>query len=281
MDLVLGFVFAIGPFPEGFCQAVEKGEGIFAQGTGAVPTLLDNNRRQAQRANGLAVYPEILGQQSPGAGRIALGGIKPQSDDQKRRIKGLDSVQGLGQRLVIPFTVELFGQRQIQVKSFTLALAQFLFKAGKIGIGKARVTVQGNGEHIGALVKNILLAVAMMVIDIQYGDFAVVAEILGSNSIVIEIAEAPEGPVFGMVARRPDQGIGKPPAVQYLPGRGKGTVYRPTGCRKGIAVNGGKGIDAVIAAQDRRLLGRPRLVADGKDVWIQGFPRPEHRCRPV
>ncbi len=74
-----------------------------------------------------------------------------------------------------------------------------------------------------------------------------------------------------MVARRTHQGVRDPPALQDLPGRGQGAVCGPAGGRIRVSVDRGEGVDAVIARQHRGLLGRPRLVANGKYVWIEGF----------
>ncbi len=41
--------------------------------------------------------------------------------------------------------------------------------------------MNGNGQHIGAFVKNILCAVAMVIINIQHCHFSILAQILGGN----------------------------------------------------------------------------------------------------
>jgi hypothetical protein len=71
-----------------------------------------------------------------------------------------------------------------------LPRADLIGIARKVGKGLARIAVQGAVQHIGALVKNILSAVAVVKIHIQNRDppMTLIAQILSRDGRVIQEA---------------------------------------------------------------------------------------------
>src|SRR5690348_18494653 len=86
-----------------------------------------------------------------------------------------------------------------------LAGTRLVGMAKKIGIFLLRIGMQGDRQHIVALVKDLLRAVAMVIVDIEDGDApgAGVAERLGGNGRVVEEAIAAVEIGAGVMAGRP------------------------------------------------------------------------------
>ena len=99
--------------------------------------------------------------------------------------------------------VNAFRKGYIYVISFSYTLSFFSGETAEVRIREAGMSVYGYGEHIGAGVEYLLLPVAVMVVDIKHGNLAVGAEILGSDSRRVEIAEPAECAGLGVMARRP------------------------------------------------------------------------------
>src|SRR4030095_14686116 len=105
------------------------------------------------------------------------------------------------------------------------------------------MAVDRDGEHVGAVVEDLLLAVAVMVVDVEDRHPAVSRKKIGrdragaeikeaavgarrrlalprKNSArdraVVEITKAAEGARLGVVARRPYQGVGEIGAFEHL-----------------------------------------------------------------
>ena len=71
-----------------------------------------------------------------------------------------------------------------------------------------------------AFVKDVLLAVAVVIVDVQDRHLAEAAEVVGGDS-GIEVAETAEATAFGMVAGRSDECIRDRPPLQNRVGRGQ------------------------------------------------------------
>jgi hypothetical protein len=105
--------------------------------------------------------------------------------------------------------VDVFFERVVDVVVLPGAFASFVLKAAEKRIGKPRMAMDGNSQDVVPSVKDILVSVAMMIIDVQDRYFAIAAEIGRGDRCRIEITESAERPALGMVARRPDEGIGQ------------------------------------------------------------------------
>ena len=140
------------------------------------------------------------------------------------------------------------------------------------------MAVDGDGEHVGAVIEDLLLAVAVVVVDVEDGDAAIAGEQVRRDRRVVEIAEAAEGARLGVVARRPHQGIGEPRPFQHLLRRGQRAVDRRARRQIGVLIERREGVDAVIAGQHRLVLRRPRRIPRGKDVGVDRLLGPRHEA---
>ena len=122
-------------------------------------------------------------------------------------------------------------------------------------------------QHIAALVEDVLGAVAVVVVDIEDGDFpaALVEEGLGSDGGVVQVAVTAHHVAGGMVAWRPAQGEGAVGAV--------GDLLLGTERNLGGAVGGLPG-----AGSDRRAA--VEAVVAELAVQVTGDHPPQGTCRP-
>ena len=82
----------------------------------------------------------------------------------------------------------------------------------------------GHGQYVAALIKDDLLAVAVVVVHIQHRHTPVGAQVMGRHGGGVEVAEAAEGAPLGMVPGRAHQGVGQMAAAQNLLGSGQPAV---------------------------------------------------------
>src|SRR5262245_43284019 len=94
----------------------------------------------------------------------------------------------------------MLGEWQIEIVAGAWADAGLVAEAGEIGIGEARMTVDRHGEHVGARVEDFLLAVAVVIVDVEDGDTAVARQHVGGDRRIVEITEAAESARLGVVA---------------------------------------------------------------------------------
>ena len=57
----------------------------------------------------------------------------------------------------------------------------FIAETAEVGIGEMRMPMDGNSQDIRPVVKDILLAVAMMIINVKDSNLTVGAEVMGRN----------------------------------------------------------------------------------------------------
>jgi hypothetical protein len=136
------------------------------------------------------------------------------------------------------------------------------------------VAVDRHRQHVVALVEDVLLAVAVVVVDVQDRHLAVVRQEVGGDGGVVEVAEAAEAAALGVVARRAHQGIGQGRAVQHLLGGGERAVDGAAGGRPGVAVQRREGVDAPVAGAQPSAPSAALGIADREDV---GIDRPLQR----
>ena len=117
----------------------------------------------------LTDLPHTRRSEQKGARRITLHDVIPDRNHKKLRFELLDDRAGFRQRLEVLAIIRTGAQRKISVISHTFASAFFICVAGKIGIGLKRVSVDGKKVDIFSFIKNILCAIAVMVINIQNG----------------------------------------------------------------------------------------------------------------
>src|SRR3546814_18597376 len=94
----------------------------------------------------------------------------------------------------------------------------------EIRIGEARVAVNRYGEHVAAVVEDVLLPVAVVIVDVQDRRPPELGKVVRGHRGVAEIAEPAEYPTPGMVARRAGPRLSHAAAAQHLVGGRPGAV---------------------------------------------------------
>ena len=117
-----------------------------------------------------AIAREVARREFEEADRIVLEGIDAERDDQRIGSVSVDVFsprRAPGSRLPVRRPRR---HRIVDVASFAPAFAVFVGEAEEIGIGVFRLAVQRDEQHIVAPVEDVLGAVAVMKVDIEYGD---------------------------------------------------------------------------------------------------------------
>ena len=140
--------------------------------------------------------------------------------------------------------------------------------------------------HVGAVIEDLLRAVAMVVVDIEDGDAlgALVEEPLRGDGGVVDVAIAAHEAGAGMVAGRAAEREGRPLATLDQGGRGQRHVIGGFDRGPGAFDEGGAGIEGIIAEQRIDALGgtsprRPR-VGQVKGMAVPSKPEPSTPARP-
>ena len=131
--------------------------------------------------------------------------------------------------------------------------------------------MDGHGQNIGPVIKNILLSVSVMIVNVQNRHPSLFPQILGSRCCAVQVAEPAKGPAFCMMSGRPHKVISNPFPVQQCLCCDQCRINGAPGRRIGIPVNRGKGINAIISRQHGRFTRRAHSVPDGKNIGIKGF----------
>ena len=92
----------------------------------------------------------------------------------------------LFERLQIRGILRARGEGEIVVESESVPCACFCRVASIVGIFKGGVGVDGNRQHIAAIVKNILCPVARVIVHIQDGDLPEARQPLRGDGRVVE-----------------------------------------------------------------------------------------------
>src|SRR5262249_33130234 len=249
-------------------EAREEIPHIGAERAHPVAALLYHEGRIPLLADQVAELLEITRAVRPGAWGVAACGIEARTDNEKSRSEAADAAQSFRNGSTVLIRGDVLGQRNIQIVPGAGANARLVAEAGEIGIGEARVTVDRYGKHIGPDVENLLLAVAVVIVDVENGDPAVAGQEVGSDRTVVEIAEAAEGACLGMMPRRAYQGIGEVGALEHLFRCGECAIDGRAGGEIGIQVERRESVYAVIAGKHRLVLRRPRRVPRGEHIGV-------------
>ena len=154
-------------------EPVEEAAGIGAERPHPVAALLHHEGRVALLADHAAELLEILGAVRPGAGGIAAPGIEAERHHEEGRTEAPDAAQALGDRVAMLLRRDVLGQRDVEIVAGAGARAGLVAEAGEIRIGEARMAVDRDGEHVGAVIEDLLLAVAVVIVDVEDRDAAV------------------------------------------------------------------------------------------------------------
>src|SRR5215813_13642351 len=98
---------------------------------------------------------------------------------------------------------DVLRQRNVEVETSAFANAGLVAETREIGIGEARMAMDRHGQYVGTIIEDLLLAVAVVIVDVEDRDLAVARQQIRGDGAVVEIAEAAEGACLGMMARRP------------------------------------------------------------------------------
>src|SRR5690606_19185476 len=113
-----------------------------------------------------------------------------------------DALERALERGLVLLLADRFRQRDVQVEAAAAALAALVLVAREVRIGRARMTVDRDGQHVGAVVEDVLRAVAVVIVDVEHGDAAALAQPMRGGGRTVEIAEAAEAGALGVMARR-------------------------------------------------------------------------------
>src|SRR5690606_11668102 len=137
-------------------QSREEPPRIPADRRRAVAPFLDDQSRQVEGADQLAIPIEIRGAEAPGSGRVAPGGVEPQRDDEVGRGECADVVERLAEGAPVPVAVELLGERIVPVESEAGARTAFVAEPGEVRVGEGGVTMEREREHVASLPEDVL-----------------------------------------------------------------------------------------------------------------------------
>ena len=102
------------------------------------------------------------------------------------------------------------------------------------------MAVDRDGQDVGAVVEDVLGAVAVVVVDVEDGDLAPSSldEVLRGDRAVAEVAEAAVGVALGVVARGPAEAVDQRVAGEDRRGPRERDVHRGAGGLVGVRLSG-------------------------------------------
>src|SRR5690606_3666118 len=150
----------------------------------------------------------------PRAGRVAHRGVEATGDDQVSGIVAADAVQRFLQRFPVLLRRDRLRQRYVEIEAGTRTGPGLLAEAAEIGIGEAGMAMNRHGQDVGTRVENLLLPIAVMIVDVENRNPAVTAHVIGRDRGVAKIAEAAERAVLGMVAGGAGECVSEPMTLQ-------------------------------------------------------------------
>src|SRR5262249_32081703 len=184
-------------------EAAEEAPHIGAKRAHAITALLHHERGVALLADHASELLEILGSVWPSAGRIASRRVEAGAHHEERRCKPPDAAQSLCHGVSVLLGRDVLRQRNVEVETSAFANAGLVAETREIGIGEARMAMDRHGQYVGTIIEDLLLAVAVVIVDVEDRDLAVARQQVRGDGAVVEIAEAAEGACLGMMARRP------------------------------------------------------------------------------
>ena len=254
-------------------EAGEEIAHIGAERAHPVAAFLHDEGRVALLAQHVAELLEVARAIGPGAGGIAPRGIEPGRHHEEGRAEAADAAERLRHRVPVLLRRDVLRQADVQIVAGAGPDAGLVAKAGEIGIGEARMAVDRDGEHVGARIEDLLLAVAVVIVDVEDGDAPVARQHVGGDRRIVEIAEAAEGARLGVMAWRAHQSVGEVGALEHLLRRGQRAIDRRARGEIGVEIERRERVDAVIAGEHRLVLRRPRRVSRREDVRVDRLLR--------
>ena len=159
------------PTPEGpRADPGQQPRGVAAERPDVVSPLLDQQGGEPQAADPVADLVQALAGDAPGAGRVGLGDVEADRDDQRLGLEPADDRQRLVEGLEVAAVEDVLGKWQVDVEALAFPLADLVGEPREIRVGEAGVAVDRDGQDVGPVEEDVLGAVAVMVVDVQDGD---------------------------------------------------------------------------------------------------------------
>src|SRR5580700_2624748 len=172
-------------------EAGQESHEIAAEIVAQIAAFLHQHRRQAEARDPCRHGAKAVTRHFETLQRIAFAGVETKRHDQRGRCEFPDACQRLVARRE-PWRIgRAQRQRQVEIVALALAGAGLVRVAPEVRIVEAGIGVDRYGQHVVALEEDALRAVAMVDVDIEYGDAAMfVAQSLGGDGGVVQKAEA-------------------------------------------------------------------------------------------
>jgi len=155
--------------------------GVYAEDACIVTALLNDKRRFLEGSYHSAHFLEVSGLKRPAAGGVLAGRVQSEGNDQITGAVTDNTDKGFLQGFTVSSPVNILRKRDIYIQPPPLTTAFFTFEAAKIGIGIPRMAVDRDSEYVVALIEYLLLAIAVVIIDIQHSDLTILAEKMGGH----------------------------------------------------------------------------------------------------
>ncbi len=155
-----------GPFP----QSGEKTPGIATQAADPVSALLDDQGGQLKTSHQTSVGLEVFRDKVPCAGGVLATGVQTEGNHQNLGPVVLDPAQGSREDPPVPLTVDMLLEWVVAICAATVARSALIRETREVGIGEVRVPVDRHREDIAALPEDVLLAVAVVVVEVEDRD---------------------------------------------------------------------------------------------------------------
>ena len=156
-----------------------------------IAAFLDDQRRQPDRADGLAKPAEALRRDIHLRLRVFAIDVEAEREHQRIGLKAFEC----GNR--VPELVEehrfrrAMRHRQVHVQAQAVARAALVVKAGDDRVEVGRIAVDGDVQHVGAVVEDLLDALTVMHVGVEDGHaLELGAQRLRGNGGVVQVAEA-------------------------------------------------------------------------------------------
>src|SRR5262249_59554606 len=91
---------------------------------------------------------------------VGLGDVQAERDDERLRVDLPDDRQRVVEGLEVAGVVHVLGQGEVEVVPLAFSFTDLVGKPGEVRVGEARVAVDRDGQDVGAVVEDVLGAVA-------------------------------------------------------------------------------------------------------------------------
>ena len=256
-------------------DAREHPRGVPAEEADVVAALLDQEGRILHRADPPADLEEAFGREAPRPGRVGLGDVEAERDDQRDRVELADDLEGLVEFFEVAAVVDVLGEREVVVEPLALRPRRSRRRSPR---NRGRRSWDGRGSRRsgrrtaprrcpgrrcrgGSRRRGSRRAAELG------------PEVLGGDRAVAEVAEPAVGVALGVVPGGPAEAIDQGLAGDDRRGPRERDVHRGPGGLVGVFAQGREGVDAVIARRGRStVVGRAVGPADREDVGIDELP---------